>query len=226
MTDLNHEHTKENGKHVDKTLDWTYIEWHNEDMAKKTVDVHTQTPFEPAVEKQTQTSNPFLMRIELSRTPSRLRCGSLGEVEAMPTPLFQFDRQAPARISTSPTLRRMRSTRLPCREAGMINSTQKEPPVSESSLPRSPLSPAQRQKSPLATIVTQSNGDSEQNGDSNDLVTPGDIRSYRSKTISSSGPHLQQEFQNVNESADTDDDTGEVKYKMAPYLLNWVYCKL
>ncbi|XP_034161335.2 pleckstrin homology domain-containing family G member 7 isoform X2 [Pangasianodon hypophthalmus] len=203
MTDLNHEHLKENGKHVGKTLDWTYIEWHDEDMAK-TVDTHTQTSQEPAVDKETQTSNPVLMRMELSRTPSRLRCGSLGEVDAIPTPLFQFDRQAPARISTSPTLRRMRSTRLPCRDAGWIGSTQEEPGTPP---PRSPLSPAHHQKSPLATVVNQSNG----NGHSNDLGTPGKVRSHRSKTISSSGLHLTQECLSVNESADTDDDTGEVK---------------
>lgn len=216
MTDVNHEHIKENGKHVGKTLDWTYIEWHNDDMAKKKADVHTQTSLEPGVDKETQTSNLFLMRIELSRTPSRLRCGSLGKVEAMPTPLFQFDRQAPARISTSPTLRRMRSTRLTCRDAGTIGSTQEEPGVSESPSPRSPLSPAHRQKSPLPTIASQSNGDCDQYSHSNDLLTPGNIRSYRSKTISSSGLELKKEFQSVNESADTDDDSGEVMYKMAP----------
>lgn len=211
MTDLNHEHMKESNKHMGKTLDWTYIEWHDEDMAK-TVDAHTQTSHEPAVDKETQTRNPFLMRIELSRTPSRMRCGSLGEVDAMSTPLFQFDRQAPARISTSPTLRRMRSTRLPCRDTGRIGSTQEEPGVSESPLPGSPLSPGHRQKSPLATIVNQSNGDSQRNGHSDDLVTPGNIRSFRSKTISSSGLHLKQEFESVNESAHTDDnDTGKVR---------------
>ncbi|KAF4091678.1 hypothetical protein AMELA_G00039300 [Ameiurus melas] len=208
MTDLNHEHVKENGKHVEKTLEWTYIEWHNEDMTR-TVDAHTQTTHEPTVDKETQTSNPFLMRIELSRTPSRLRCGSLGEVDAMPTPLFQFDRQAPARISTSPTLRRMRSTRLPSRDAGRIGSTQEEPGVSESPSPRSPVSPVLRQKSPLATVVNPSNEDSHRNGHSDDLLTPGNVRSYRSKTISCSALNLKP---SVNESADTDDDeTGEVK---------------
>lgn len=228
MTDSNHEHIKENGMHVGKTLDWTYIEWHDEDMAKRTVDAHTQTSIEPAMDKETQTSNPFLMRIELSRTPSRLRCGSLCEVDAMPMPLFQFDRQAPARISTSPTLRRMRSTRLPCHDAGRIGSTQEEPGVSESPSPRSPLSPAHRQKSPLTAIVNQSNGDSDQNGHSNDLMTPGNMRSYRSKTISSTGLHLKQEFQNVNESADSGDDIEEVKYKMVKlwvyFLQKRVYC--
>ncbi|XP_060779749.1 pleckstrin homology domain-containing family G member 7 isoform X2 [Neoarius graeffei] len=208
MTDLNHEHMKENDKHVDETLNWTYIEWHDERMAK-TVDAHTQTSHEAAVDKETQTSNPFLMRIELSRTPSRMRCGSLGEMDAMSTPLFQFDRQAPARISTSPTLRRMRSTRLPSRDAGRIGSTQEEPGVNESPLPRNPRSPAHRQKSPLATIANQSNGDSQQNGHSDDMVTPGNVRSFRSKTISSSGLHLRQEFCSVNEHAD--DDTEKVQ---------------
>lgn len=213
MTDLNHDCIKENGKHVDKTLDWTYIEWHDEDMAK-TVDAYTQTSLESVVDKETQTSNLFLMRIELSNTPSRLRCGSLGDVDAMPTPLFQFDRQAPARISTSPTLRRMRSTRLPCREAGRIGSTQEEPGVSESSSPRSPVSPVHHQKSPLAFIENQSNEDTRWNGHSNDLVPSVNVRSYRSKTISSSHLYLKQEFLSVNESTDTDDDTGEVRCKV------------
>ncbi|XP_027017229.1 pleckstrin homology domain-containing family G member 7 isoform X2 [Tachysurus fulvidraco] len=210
MTDLKNEYIKKNGNHVDKTLDWTYIEWHDGEMAK-TVDAHTQTSGEPTVDKETQTSYPFLLRFELSRTPSRLRCGSVSEVEAMPTPLFQFDRQAPARISTSPTLRRMRSTRIPSRDAGRIGSTQEEPGVSESPLPRSPVSPAHRQKSPLAIIENQSNEDGHWNGHSYDSVAPGNVRSYRSKTISSSSHHLKQEFLSVNENTDTDDDTGEVK---------------
>lgn len=211
MTDINHEHIKEIGKHVDKTLEWTYIEWHDEDMAK-TADAHTQTFQEQTVDKETQTSNPFLMRIELSRTPSRLRCGSLGEVETMPTPLFQFDRQAPARISTSPTLRRMRSTRIPCRDVGRIESTQEEPSVSESPSPRSPLSPSHRQKSPHPTTVNESNGDSQQDGHSNDLLTSGSIRSYRSKTISSHGLYSKQEFLTVNECSDIDYDSDKVMY--------------
>ncbi|KAM9481198.1 pleckstrin homology domain-containing family G member 7 isoform 1-T1 [Clarias gariepinus] len=210
MTDINHEHITEIGKHVDKTLEWTYIEWHDEDMAK-TADAHTQTFQEQTVDKETQTSNPFLMRIELSRTPSRLRCGSLGEVETMPTPLFQFDRQAPARISTSPTLRRMRSTRIPCRDVGRIESTQEEPSVSESPSPRSPLSPSHRQKSPHPTTVNESNGDSQQDGHSNDLLTSGSIRSYRSKTISSHVLYSKQEFLTVNECSDIDYDSDKVK---------------
>lgn len=209
MTDLNYD-LKENGKHERKTLDWTYIEWHNEDMPE-TSEVYTQTPEKSVAEKETQTSNPILMRIQLSRTSSRLRCGSLGDVDTMPTPLFQFDRQAPGRISTSPTLRRMRSTRLPCRDAGKIISPQEEPGVKESLSPRSPVSPANHQKS-LAIIENQSDEDSNWNRHANDSMTPGNVRSYRSKTISSSGPHLKQEILSMNVDADTDDDnTGEVK---------------
>ncbi|TSK38505.1 Pleckstrin homology domain-containing family G member 7 [Bagarius yarrelli] len=204
MTDLNYD-LKENGKHERKTLDWTYIEWHDEDMAE-TSDVYTQTSEKSVAEKETQTSNPILMRIQLSRTSSRLRCGSLGDVDTMPTPLFQFDRQAPARISTSPTLRRMRSTRLPYRDAGKISSPQEEPGVKESLSPRSPVSPANHQKSPLAIIENQSDEDSHWNGHANDTMTPGNVRSYRSKTISSSGPHLKQEFLSMNVDTDTDDD--------------------
>ncbi|MBN3301873.1 PKHG7 protein, partial [Amia calva] len=54
------------------------------------------------------------MRLDSTRASSRQNHASSLEIDGLVTPLFQFDRQAPARISTSPTLRRMRrSTRRP-----------------------------------------------------------------------------------------------------------------
>uniref|UniRef100_A0A671L148 Uncharacterized protein n=1 Tax=Sinocyclocheilus anshuiensis TaxID=1608454 RepID=A0A671L148_9TELE len=115
MTELNYAFISENGKEVDKTLDWSYIDWHEKKTVKGT-DAQTQTQCVQSEDKDTQTASPFIMRIDLGRTPSRLRYGSLTESDSMPAHLFQFDRQAPARISTSPTLRRMRSTRISYRD--------------------------------------------------------------------------------------------------------------
>ncbi|KAL6478998.1 hypothetical protein MHYP_G00124310 [Metynnis hypsauchen] len=214
MTEVNHAYVNENCKDVGKTLDWSYIEWHqDEDMAKRT-DAHTQTVHGTTVDKETQTSNPFIMRIDLARTPSRLRYGSVKETDGVPTPLFQFDRQAPARISTSPTLRRMRSTRLPSRDPGRMDSTLEESGTCERTSPRSPVSPVYRQKSPLAVIPTQSNGEGHQDGHSNISVPCRKIRSHRAKTIDSSGICTRQKFLSLNESVDTDsttDDTEQVK---------------
>uniref|UniRef100_A0A096M8A6 Uncharacterized protein n=1 Tax=Poecilia formosa TaxID=48698 RepID=A0A096M8A6_POEFO len=119
------------------------------------------------------------MHIDLTRTHSKLRHLSLVDTEGQLAPLFQFDRQAPGRISTSPTLRRMRSTRRPMidtRESGRMESTQEEP------CPASPLSPVQRVKSPLAT-TTSSDGENCQEPQS---VSPSGrqrTRSRRSKTF-------------------------------------------
>uniref|UniRef100_W5NDV9 Pleckstrin homology domain containing, family G (with RhoGef domain) member 7 n=1 Tax=Lepisosteus oculatus TaxID=7918 RepID=W5NDV9_LEPOC len=85
-----------------------------------------------------------------------------------------FDRQAPARISTSPTLRRMRrSIRRPpldFSDPGKTNSTKAETPLG-------PRSPAYRQKSPLAHSLPSSLGfaagfteDHESGGLGNGLV--------------------------------------------------------
>uniref|UniRef100_A0A3Q2XV53 Uncharacterized protein n=1 Tax=Hippocampus comes TaxID=109280 RepID=A0A3Q2XV53_HIPCM len=67
--------------------------------------------------------------------------------DGMVAPFFQFDRQAPGRISTSPTLRRMRSTRRPVldsQDPARMGSTQEEPSMACLS------SPLHRVKSPLA----------------------------------------------------------------------------
>lgn len=117
MTELNYAFINENGKEVDKTLDWNYINWHEMKTVKGTdAQTQTQTQCVQSEDKDTQTTSPFIMRINLERTPSRLRYVSLTESDSMPQHLFQFNRQAPARISTSPTLRRMRSTRISYRD--------------------------------------------------------------------------------------------------------------
>ncbi|XP_043072601.1 pleckstrin homology domain-containing family G member 7 isoform X1 [Puntigrus tetrazona] len=172
MTELNYAFISENGKEVDKTLDWSYIDWHEKKTVRGT-DAQTQTQCVQSEDKDTQTANPFIMRIDLGRTPSRLRYGSLTESDGMPPHLFQFDRQAPARISTSPTLRRMRSTRISYRDPSKSDG----PLGEESATPTSPLSPLFRQKSPLAA---QSDGE---NGNFESSVIHGTIRSHRSKTL-------------------------------------------
>ncbi|XP_016091798.1 pleckstrin homology domain-containing family G member 7 [Sinocyclocheilus grahami] len=170
--ELNYAFISENGKEVDKTLDWSYVDWHEKKTVRET-DAQTQTQCVQSKDKDTQTASPFIMRIDLGRTPSRLRYGSLTESDRMPPHLFQFDRQAPARISTSPTLRRMRSTRIfyrdPSKSDGPLGE---EPPT-----PTSPLPPLFQQKSPL---VVQSDGE---NGNFESSVIYGTIRSHRSKTL-------------------------------------------
>ncbi|XP_051581012.1 pleckstrin homology domain-containing family G member 7-like [Myxocyprinus asiaticus] len=151
MTELNYALISENRKEVDKTLTWSYIEWHEKETDKGT-DAQTQTKHEQTEDKETQTSNPFIMQIDLGKRPSRLRYSSLKEGDGMPTHLFQFDRQAPSRISTSPTLRRMRSIRISSQGPGRFDG----PLGEETPPPRSPLSPLNLKKSPLAV---ESNGE-------------------------------------------------------------------
>ncbi|XP_052437517.1 pleckstrin homology domain-containing family G member 7 isoform X2 [Carassius gibelio] len=172
MTELNYAFISENRKEVDTTLDWSYIDWHEKKTVRGT-DAQTQTQCLQSEDKDTQTASPFLMRIDLGRTPSRLGYGSLTESDGMPPHLFQFDRQAPGRISTSPTLRRMRSMRISYRDPSKSDG----PLGEESPTPTSPLSPLFRQISPLAV---QSDGE---NGNIESLEIHGTIRSHRSKTL-------------------------------------------
>ncbi|XP_076122073.1 pleckstrin homology domain-containing family G member 7 isoform X2 [Alosa pseudoharengus] len=166
---------KENGKDLEKTLDWSYIEWREDESAKWT-NAKTQTEPETFEDKQTQTSHPFIMHLD--RTHSRLRYGSLKEFNNMPTALFQFDRQAPGRISTSPTLRRMRSTR---RMDG--HSPQEESGPCETS-PWSPLSPLTRLKSPLAASQSlPMEGQVQRVCHPESSAIRGKARSLRSKTL-------------------------------------------
>ncbi|TRY92267.1 hypothetical protein DNTS_007053 [Danionella cerebrum] len=197
MTELNYAFISENGKEVDKSLDWSYIDWHERKTVKGT-DAETQTQCVQSEDRDTQTTNPFIMRIDLGRTPSRLKYGSLTEADGLPAQLFQFDRQAPARISTSPTLRRMRSTRISYREPNRID----EPLGEESSTPISPFSPLFRLKSPLAI---HSDGESK-----NFEPSPGHrmSRSHRSKTLDNGALCKSKELCDVKEP-DSDDNESQ-----------------
>lgn len=145
---------QEKDEDVEKKLDWSYIEW-AENRVETTGVSHAQTQTEgppDRTDRETQTSSPLIMHIDLTRTHSRPRHLSLVDSDGLPAPYFQFDRQAPGRISTSPTLRRMRSTRRPQSESRdpVVMDTTQEEPSSVSPAPVSPLSPVARIISPLA----------------------------------------------------------------------------
>ncbi|XP_023125733.1 pleckstrin homology domain-containing family G member 7 [Amphiprion ocellaris] len=150
MSTLKHVILQEKDEDIEKKLDWSYIKWaENEEVGAGVADAQTQTDSGQVEHKESQTSSPVIMHIDLTRTHSKLRHLSLVDGDSLVPPFFQFDRQAPGRISTSPTLRRMRSTRRPLgdsRDPARMGSTQEEPSPS----PMSPLSPAHRVKSPLA----------------------------------------------------------------------------
>lgn len=176
----------------------SYIEWNENEVTTvtragpdpghpptTTSEAETQTapPTPPPVttHKETQTSHPIIMHIDLARSQSssaRLRQGAaLLEGEGITAPLFQFDRQAPARISTSPTLRRMRSTRRP-----LTLASTREESVNSSGDDLSPaFSPLSRLRSPLAAE------DPPNPEETSSTPPPTDHpRSHRSKTFDSS----------------------------------------
>ncbi|KAL6106960.1 plekhg7 [Pungitius sinensis] len=154
MSSLQHVILQEKDQDVEKKLDWSYIEWaENEVVPTGVANAETQTDRGPFQHKECQTSSPVIMHIDLTRTHSKLRHLSLGDTDGLVAPFVQFDRQAPARISTSPTLRRMRSTRRPVmdnRDPVMMGITPEEPSCGGATSPVKPLSPAHRVKSPLA----------------------------------------------------------------------------
>lgn len=154
MSTLKHVILQNKDQDIQKKLDWSYIEWaENEVVSTGVANAQTQTDWGPFEDKEIQTSSPVIMHINLTRTHSRVRHSSLVNTDDLVAPLFQFDRQAPGRISTSPTLRRMRSTRRPLvdsRDPGKMGSTQEEPSSASTPSPKSPVSPTQRVKSPLA----------------------------------------------------------------------------
>ncbi|KAM9754187.1 pleckstrin homology domain-containing family G member 7 isoform 1-T2 [Menidia menidia] len=152
MSTLKHVILQDKDQDNHKKLDWSFLEWvENEADAAGVADAQTQTDPRPSEHKESQTSNPVIMHIDLKRTHSKLRDLALGDADSFAAPLFQFDRQAPGRISTSPTLRRMRSTRRPVLDAaGRMEGTQEEP-ASEGDYPAAGLpSPFHRVRSPLA----------------------------------------------------------------------------
>ncbi|XP_062245331.1 pleckstrin homology domain-containing family G member 7 [Platichthys flesus] len=180
MSTLKHVILQGKDEDVEKTLDWSYIDWaENEDVGPGVANAQTQTDCGPFEHKESQTSSPVIMHIDLTRTHSRLRHSSLVDTDSLVAPLFQFDRQAPARISTSPTLRRMRSTRRPLmdfRDPVRMGSTEEEP------LSAGTLSRAHRAKSPLAAGTLS---DGELCRDHQPVSSSGRqrTRSHRSKTF-------------------------------------------
>ncbi|KAM3609201.1 uncharacterized protein V6R79_010995 [Siganus canaliculatus] len=188
-------------QHVEKKLDWSYIEWaENEVVTTEVVtqDAQTQTDQGALEHKECQTSSPVIMHIDLTRTHSKLRHSSLVDADGLVTPFFQFDRQAPGRISTSPTLRRMRSTRRPLTDVWdpvKMGSTQEE--ASPESMPPSITpSPVHRVKSPLAASPL-SDGETCHDHPPNSLSGRQRTRSQRSKTFDYGVANKRQECQSA-----------------------------
>lgn len=158
---------------VEKRLGWSCIEWaENEVVGGGVVDAQTQTDSGSFQHKESQTSSPVIMHIDLTRSHSKLRHSSLVDTDGLVAQLAHFDRQAPGRISTSPTLRRMRSTRRP-----LTDTWNPEDGPS----PLSPLFPVHRVKSPLAES-TVSDGESHNHQPISSCVQQRP-RSHRSKTL-------------------------------------------
>lgn len=183
MSTLEHVILHDKDQDVEKRLDWSCIEWaENEVVDGGLVDAQTQTVSGSVQHKESQTSSPVIMHIDLSRSHSKLRHLSLVDADGLFAPLSHFDRQAPGRISTSPTLRRMRSTRRP-----LMDTWNPENGPS----PLSPLFPVHRVKSPLAAS-TVSDGESCHHHQTISSWVPQRPRSHRSKTldniVSSKGP--------------------------------------
>lgn len=155
---------------MERKLDWSYIEWAENEMGTAGVaDAETQTEPRSAVEdRQCQTSSPVIMHMDLTRSHSKLRHPSLADGEVLMAPFFQFDRQAPGRISTSPTLRRMRSTRRPLPDTWDTVG---------------PLSPVHRVKSPLAACGPLPDRESCQDYRPVSSCERQRTRSHRSKTF-------------------------------------------
>ncbi|XP_042352796.1 pleckstrin homology domain-containing family G member 7 isoform X2 [Plectropomus leopardus] len=186
MSTLKHVILQDKDEDVEKKLDWSYIEWvENEVDSPGVANAQTQTDWGPPQHKDCQTSSPIIMHIDLTRTHSKLRHSSLVDTDGLVAPFFQFDRQAPARISTSPTLRRMRSTRRPLmdtRDPVIMGSTREEPTSEGTPSPTTPLSPVHRVKSPLAASPLS---DGEIYHDHQPISSCGRqrTRSHRSKTF-------------------------------------------
>lgn len=170
MSTLKHVLLQEKDQDVERKLDWSYIEWAENEVEEAGVaDAETQTEPPAAVEdRQCQTSSPVIMHIDLKRSHSKLRHPSLADGADLMAPFFQFDRQAPGRISTSPTLRRMRSTRRP---------------LPDTWEPVGPLSPVHRVKSPLAACGPLPDGETCQDCGPVSSCERQRTRSHRSKTF-------------------------------------------
>ncbi|KAM9375621.1 pleckstrin homology domain-containing family G member 7 isoform 1-T3 [Pholidichthys leucotaenia] len=180
---------------IEEKLDWSYIEWaENEVVSESRVDAQTQTDSIASEHKKSQTSSPVIMNINLKRTHSKLRYLSLMDQDDLVGSSFQFQRQAPGRISTSPTLRRMRSTRRPVDtwDPSRMGTTQEEPSTASTAPSTTPLSPVHRAKSPLAANPLC---DGEICPDHQPVSSSGQqrTRSCRSKTFNNNITSLKQE---------------------------------
>lgn len=192
MSSLQHVIRQEKDQDVENKLGWSYIQWvENEVVTTGVANAQTQTDWGPFQHKECQTSNPVIMHIDLTRTNSKLRHSPLGHTDGLVAPFIQFDRQAPARISTSPTLRRMRSTRRPLMDPVMMESTEEEPS------PMNLLSPVHRVKSPLAASPLS---DGESCHDHQLISSSGRqrTRSNRSKTFENGIASTRQECQSAH----------------------------
>lgn len=207
MSKLKHVILQDKGQDIERKLDWSYIEWaENEVVTTGVANAQTQTDWGPCDHKQTQTSNPVIMHINVTRTNSKLRHSSLVDTDGLVAPLFQFDRQAPGRISTSPTLRRMRSTRhslIDSQDPVRIGSTQEEPSSASTPSPVSPLSPVHRVKSPLAASPL-SDGEICHNRQPTSFSGRQRTRSHRSKTSDQAIISTGQECQSSHDLSDGD----------------------
>ncbi|KPP66945.1 hypothetical protein Z043_114512 [Scleropages formosus] len=181
--------------------------------------IHTQTALLPKADKETQTSSPVILRMDLERTPSKPKHGSLVETDGTVAPFFHFDRQAPARISTSPTLRRMRtSIRIPRtdgQEPSKVNSTREDSATCGVTLSGSSFSPAERQRSPLAE--PQHFPPHKHDRDAQPDLSPVEVRnrSSRANTLDNSEIRRRQESFNIKESNSSEgtDDSDQVPLK-------------
>ncbi|KAJ8391995.1 hypothetical protein AAFF_G00083050 [Aldrovandia affinis] len=199
----------ENGQNIDETLEWSYIELkEQEDGSTGICCVETQTATVSTEDKETQTTHPIIMRIDLPRTPSKLNRASLLETDGVLVPLFQLDRHAPARISTSPTLRRMRkSTRRPQmdfrdpvgEDVGQVGS------VAGETSPESPLSPVRRPMSPLAASPL-SHSELDQGCQSVSPAIKEKNRSRRSNTVDNGVTFRRLENDNIDCASTEDPD--------------------
>uniref|UniRef100_A0A8C9TF19 Pleckstrin homology domain containing, family G (with RhoGef domain) member 7 n=2 Tax=Scleropages formosus TaxID=113540 RepID=A0A8C9TF19_SCLFO len=186
--------------------------------------IHTQTALLPKADKETQTSSPVILRMDLERTPSKPKHGSLVETDGTVAPFFHFDRQAPARISTSPTLRRMRtSIRIPRtdgQEPSKVNSTREDSATCGVTLSGSSFSPAERQRSPLAE--PQHFPPHKHDRDAQPDLSPVEVRnrSSRANTLDNSEIRRRQESFNIKESNSSEgtDDSDQAKESSHKWL--------
>ncbi|KAJ8002998.1 hypothetical protein DPEC_G00164800 [Dallia pectoralis] len=169
---------RENGQDADKCFKWSYIEC----LEDQGVTGVTQISRKSTQDKETQTSNPLIMHIDLTRTHSKLKHAPLVGTDSL---LSQFDRQAPGRISTSPTLRRIRSTRRPRvehRDPVRMDCTEEEPCMGQTAPPSSPSNPVFRCISPLATTPPP-DGENEHDSRSSGIVDPQKGSSHTSHSL-------------------------------------------